>query len=99
MPKNSEPASTGAGKYARSKMDAGNVHGAEALADISATVMRDAIAAVLTQGDAILLGCTRDGGAVAIALYSGEAVDKMYASTPEEVQELFQGILDLLKDS
>jgi hypothetical protein len=93
MPRHSKPDSTGPTRYGSSQSTAGDARGAAALALTTAELLRETVTAVLNAGDAILIGTTRDGGAVAIQLFSGDRVDRLYAATLEELQETLQGVL------
>lgn len=82
------------GKYDRTKGQGKVPHGAEAFGELDPALVHQAITAVIRAGDAILVGTTRDGGAVAMQLYSGDALDKLYGATAEELAEVLQGVYD-----
>jgi len=82
----------GPGKYAPNGVATGAVHGPAILDDLEPGVLLNAIRAVLVVGDAILFGTTRDGGAVAMQLYSGEDIDKIYAATLPALEDALRGI-------
>jgi hypothetical protein len=92
MSKHSESDSAGARKYGHSNNASGTAHGAEALIALDSVALADVVNAVVGVGDSIQFGVTRDGGAVVITLYSEGGIDKVYASTTEELQDKFQEI-------
>lgn len=94
MPKSSQNDLPTDGKYAPKTTGATGPRGAAALDQVEAELVRTAIVAVLTAGDAILLGTTRDGGAVAMQLYSGDNIDKLYGSGTGELSTLLQGLVE-----
>jgi hypothetical protein len=92
MSKSAAPDSTGPTRYGNLRGGAGNAHGAEALAEADSSVLLTAIASVLLAGDAILFGTTRDGGAVAMQLFSGDTTDKVYAASRPELEDALRAI-------
>lgn len=97
MSKDSKPDSSGVGKYGGVRPKGTGPYGAEALGEVDADLLREALTAVLTAGDAILLGTTRDGGAVAIQAYSGDQIDKLYGSSVVELEVVLSGVRDAAK--
>lgn len=97
MPKSAGNDSSGPGKYAKPSVSGGTVHGAEAFQDVDPLTVHTCLCAVLMAGDGILLGTTRDGGAVVIQMFSGDATDKLYASTALELEDVLQGIQDVAR--
>jgi hypothetical protein len=93
MSKHAEKDSSTPGRYAKSLGSVDGAHGAVALSLCGAQEIQDALVAVLIVGDAVLFGTTRDGGAVVMTLFSGESTDKVFASTVEDLQEAFSGIV------
>lgn len=89
MSKKQESESSGPGKYGHSNNAVGSAHGVEALENLDSVALADMVNAVVGAGDAVQLGLSRDGGTVVITLYSEGAVDKVYASTTEELQDKF----------
>jgi hypothetical protein len=54
-----------------------------------------AIRAVLENGDAILFGATSDGGAVRVAVYSGDGLpEKGYAANVSDLTSLLEALRD-----
>ena len=51
-----------------------------------------AIDSIIRTGDAVILGCTRDGGAICLTILSGEDREKLYASDEEELIALVDAI-------
>lgn len=94
MSKHSEPESNGGGKYSQFSGKSPDAHGAQALAEVDTLLLAQAVVAVLTVGDAILFGTTRDGGAVAMQLFSGTELDKLYGATQEELTDRLRGIVE-----
>lgn len=95
MSKSSENVSPGGGKYQKAATSSGSAHGVEALQEVDPALLHSAVCAVLQAGDAVLLGTTRDGGAVAMQLYSGDSLDKLYCATLEELQDALRGVLSV----
>jgi hypothetical protein len=54
---------------------------------------------VTRSGDALVIGRTRDGGAISITVISGDDREKLYASTDDElaavITELCEAYLDV----
>lgn len=57
-------------------------------ADMDAEIMRDAVAAITSVGDAILFGYTEDLGACTIVVFSGGKSKKFYERDMEIVAQL-----------
>lgn len=58
-----------------------------------------AIDSVIETGDAIIIGRTRDGGAIAVTLISGDEREKLYASDDEELSDLIQTVLRAYREA
>jgi len=57
-----------------------------------------ALDAVLRQECAIIIGATRDGGAVVLTILDGPDRHRTYCSTPDELDEAISEIIMLYKD-
>lgn len=99
MSKSSENASPGPGKYGTAKTSSDVVHGADALMEINAELIQECLHAVVQAGDAMLVGTSRDGGTLVIQMFSGDASDKLYASTAEELTLTLEGIREAASTS
>lgn len=64
--------------------------------EISAPLIGELVGCVTRDGDAILLGTTRDGGAFAITVCSGDERIKFYARSSDELAKI---ITDLIQTS
>lgn len=95
MSKSAKDISPGGGKYGNAATPTQEPHGAVILADIDADLLRDTLAEVLVSGDAMLWGTTRDGGAVVIQMFSGDASDKLYASTAGELEDKLRAVREV----
>jgi hypothetical protein len=58
-----------------------------------------AISKVVDAGDAVIVGSTRDGGAVCITVLSGDDREKLYASSEEELGRICEALLDAYGDA
>ncbi len=58
--------------------------------NIPAEYWRDAVLAVLLAGDAVLLGTTRDGGAVVMTIMEGDRRHRQYFSDATELMASLQ---------
>jgi len=90
MPKSSEKPSGSIDRYERRGVSQESVRGVKALAETPPVMCHQCVVAILTAGDAVLFGTTRDGGAIAVQVMAGTEVAKFYASSQDEVQELLQ---------
>jgi hypothetical protein len=70
-------------------------HGVDAFDGCDTSVLLGAVKAVLSNGDAIQFATTRDQGAVVITLYSEAGIDKVYAVTGVELQEVCVAVQDV----
>jgi len=77
----------------------GGARGVQALQALKPALVHGMVCAVLGQGDAVLFGTTREGGAIMLQLFSGEESDKLYASSLEELEELVKGVEAVAVDS
>lgn len=57
-----------------------------------------ALDAILRQECAIIIGATRDGGAVVLTILDGPDRHRTYCSTPDELEEAITEIIMLYKD-
>lgn len=64
----------------------------DALKAIDAKVLTDALLAVVEHGCALMIGATRDKGAISLTLLDGNDRHRVY---PTDVQELHQALIDL----
>lgn len=92
MSKQEEDSARNPAKYTRARRLAGSAHGVEALENVDAVVLQDCVDSVLGAGDAIAFGVTKDGGAIAITIYSDGEAEKLYGGSTEELTELLEGI-------
>jgi|SRR5215472_17928203 len=88
MPKSSEPGLSGPGKYASLARGVSGARGSDTILEMDSAVLANAIAAILSAGDAIQFSVTRDGGAVVTTVYSEPGVDKVYTATATELLEV-----------
>lgn len=61
--------------------------------EVSAPLIGELVGAVTRDGAAILLGTTRDGGALVVTVCAGDERIKFYASTPEEVASMLANLI------
>lgn len=54
----------------------------------------DALDAIVRSGDAVIVGGTRDGGAICFTVLSGSDREKLYAGTDEELGSMIESIID-----
>jgi hypothetical protein len=59
---------------------------------VAGDTLRDTVAAVVSNGDAILFGRTSDGGALSVRVLSDGSVDVWYPTDASELQELLDGL-------
>lgn len=64
----------------------------DALKAIDSKVLTDALLSVVEHGCALMIGATRDKGAISLTLLDGNDRHRVY---PTDVQELHQALLDL----
>lgn len=88
MSKSVEGSSSGRGRYGRSRNESETARGVAALETLPDAELTGAVLAVLRAGDAVALGTTRDGGALAITTFSGGMAEKFYASSDLEIHDL-----------
>lgn len=63
--------------------------------EVDPELLHDAIKAVLENGDAVLFGATSDGGAVRVAVYSGDGdPEKGYAANLADFTSLLTALRD-----
>ena len=67
-------------------------------ADISQPLIGEVVQAVTRGGDAILLGTTRDGGALVLTVCSGDQRVKFYSSTELEAAAMLQKVLNIAEE-
>lgn len=68
--------------------------GGNPAAEASPELIGELVAAVVSIGDAILFGATRDGGAIRVVLMSGEERESVYADTGEKLDTLCRTVRD-----
>lgn len=66
--------------------------------DADADTLWRTIQEVTSQGDAIMFGLTRDGGAVVLTVLSGDERVKQYATGEEEIAALLQLVREAAQD-
>lgn len=98
MSKGSDKQSTGTGRYGRSTTDAGSVRGAAALEVSSAELLLETVCALCRSGDALMISSTRDGGAVAFNVLSGDFRDTLYAATTDEIEDTLRHVLKVASE-
>lgn len=54
-----------------------------------------ALQVLCVAGCAIILGATRDGGAMVLTILDGDTRHRTYCSTSEEIQDAFDAIIDM----
>lgn len=54
--------------------------------------LADAVTGVLSAGDAVMFGCTSDGGAVCVTIFDGDQRHKNYFSKPDELNQFFRAL-------
>jgi hypothetical protein len=57
--------------------------------------LRDAVLSVVGYGAAIMVGCTGDGGALAVTVMDGDDRTRKYLSTLDEARQYFRRITDV----
>lgn len=90
MPKASKRSDAGS-KW--TKYQPGNVGPKIAWDEVSYPQIGEMVAAVTRDGSALLLGTTRDGGALVVTVCAGDERIKFYASTAEEVASMIQNVI------
>lgn len=65
----------------------GEPKGASIYQNADPTIIVDAIAIAAKNGDAILFGCTSDGGAVSITWLHDKKKDKLYPASTEALED------------
>lgn len=83
---------SGSGKW--SKYRNSKPSGSMDWADCDATLLCATVSAIVLDGDAVLLGGTRDGGTLVLTLISGDDRLKFYAKSAEEMNGHLQEIRD-----
>lgn len=66
--------------------------------EVSLPLIGEVVGAVTRDGAAILLGTTRDGGALVITVCDGDQRIKFYASSSEEVSSMMSRVLAAATD-
>lgn len=61
---------------------------------VDAALLLDAVRAITSAGDAVLLGVTRSGGTLVCTVCSGEERLKLYATSVEEMEQHLKGLVD-----
>lgn len=87
----------GAGRYDRVARTASH-KAAASWEDAEPETLWRTVAEVTAAGDAVVFGRTRDGGAVALTVWSGDERPKWYATGPEEIAELLQLVRESVRD-
>lgn len=63
--------------------------------EVSQPLIGEMVGAVTRDGSAVLLGTTRDGGALVVTVCAGDERAKFYASSLEEVASMMQNIISV----
>lgn len=100
MPRNNEPGMPKANgkKDGQGKWTKYNPKGPATTIDwdeVSAPLIGELVQAVTRDGSALLLGKTRDGGALVITICAGDERAKFYAATHEELAAHVQNIISM----
>lgn len=64
----------------------GSTPGAVSVSDVDAELLRDTVAAINADGDAIMFGRTSDGGALSVSVYSGGRRAVVYFTDVDALQ-------------
>lgn len=67
------------------------------ITDVDAELLRDAISAVLLEGDAFLIGLTSDQGAIATRVLSEAGKEVWYDATTEAFESTLRALRDISK--
>jgi hypothetical protein len=79
-----------------SKMNGSSGGGPFDLAHVDPVLLASMLRSVIQEGDAVLLGLTRDQGALCLQLLSSDCSDKFYDATPEAFEDRCRAILEVL---
>lgn len=68
--------------------------GLDALRAVDPSTLVDALYAVVEQGCALMVGATRDGGAVSLILMDGNERHKLYPSSADELNTALRDLVE-----
>lgn len=93
--KQERKATSGSGRW--TQYNRPGTTGAPSWAEVDDLAMCQLVAEVTQDGDAVIFGVTRDGGALALTICSGDERGKYYAKTGTEMAAQIRDILQLAK--